>query len=75
MQDGLRPIVQMIHDAQALDYEDHFLPEGSICGECGKVIENYPGVERVLAARGYRYYNPDTHRVVTNAPIPFCHCQ
>ena len=50
------------------------IPETGLCPRCGDLVPNHPEVERVLASKGYKYYDPQQGRTVQRVPIRYCHC-
>ena len=45
---------------------------------CHKVLEDDPGVQEILAAHGYQYYDPETNKVIKTDRLrgfPFCRCE
>ena len=52
------------------------LPDDGICENklCLKVRRDHPGNERILALRGFHWYDPRTRRMVHRVPVPYCRC-
>ena len=59
----------------ALPDDGIFIPDDGVCSCCGGLMRNHAGVEKVLAARSLKYYNPENGRMVIKAGIPYCRCQ
>ena len=60
---------------QDIPDEAKYLPEDGICPECLRLVRNHPGVEKVLAARRLKYYDPDKHQMVIKVAVPYCICR
>jgi len=63
-----------LHRLDHIPEEVRHIPDDGICGECDRLLKHHPGVNRVLAARGYQYYDPDTGKLVIKVGIPYCRC-
>ena len=50
------------------------VPEDGICPRCDRLMRNHAGVEQLLAARGLKYCDPETGRMVVTGGIPYCRC-
>lgn len=59
---------------QPPDNDGLYMPDDGICAVCDKLARNHSGVERLLAARGLKYSDPDSGRTILRAAIPYCRC-
>ena len=63
-------------DAQdAVPADGKNIPDDGVCVGCDRLKRDHPGVERVLAIRKLKYFNPETGAVVIRAGIPYCRCK
>ena len=53
---------------------DH-VPDDGICAVCERLVRGHSGVERLLAARGIQYYDPERNRMVRRGAVPYCKCE
>ena len=51
-----------------------YIPEGSVCVVCDRLIRNTPGLAKLLAARGFEYFDPDRGVMIKRVPVPWCLC-
>jgi len=51
-----------------------YIPEDGLCLTCGRLINGHDGVEKVLSARGIRYWDEEKQERVTVGAIPICRC-
>lgn len=50
------------------------LPDDGICPTCNRLARHHPGVEKLLAARSLKYFDPEKERMIIKAGIPYCRC-
>jgi hypothetical protein len=50
------------------------VPDDGICAVCDRLVRDHPGVEKLLAARGLKYWDEGRMRMVVKAGIPYCRC-
>ena len=73
--EGLSDLFQKyLHRLDHIPEDVRYIPDDGLCGECDRLYKNHPGVNRVLAARGYQYYDTDTGKLVIKVGIPYCRC-
>ena len=51
------------------------VPADGVCSGGDRLKRDHEGVERVLAIRKLKYFNPDMRRMVVKAGLPYCNCQ
>ena len=51
-----------------------YIPEDGICPDCSRLLRDHPGVNRVLAARGFMNYDEDNDKYTYNQPVQRCEC-
>jgi DNA replication protein DnaC len=56
-----------------LPEEARFVPDDGICPDCDLLVRGHPGVEKLLALRGLKYYDDKLNKVV-NRGVPYCRC-
>lgn len=62
----------------AFDFDtpvDYYIPEDGICEGCDRLKRNHPGVAKVLALKGYEYFDPIRGGMVYKVGIPYCTCE
>lgn len=55
--------------------DGRYIPEDGICEGCNRLKHNHSGVEKVLAIRGFRYFDPDKGEMVNKVAVPYCTCK
>jgi len=58
----------------AFPAEARYVPEDGVCETCDKLKRDHPGVERMLAIRKLKYFDPEKGVVVFRGGIPYCKC-
>jgi DNA replication protein DnaC len=51
-----------------------YIPDDGVCEDCLRIKRDHPGVNRVLAARGFMRYDEDNDKYVYAQPVPRCEC-
>ena len=52
-----------------------YIPEDGVCPNCDRLLRDHPGVNRVLSARGFMYYDEDNDKYIYNQPVRRCDCK
>ena len=52
-----------------------FIPEDGICPTCSRLVRDHPGVNRVLAARGFMHYDEDNDKYIYTTGVQRCACE
>lgn len=60
---------------ESVSADGRYLPDDGVCPVCDWLRRDHPGVEKVLAIRGLKYFDPDKGRMVIKGAIPYCRCK
>ena len=52
-----------------------YIPEDGVCPNCDRLLRDHPGVNRVLSARGFMYYDEDNDKYIYKQPVQRCECE
>ena len=73
----MQPLSESMHSflkaIENLPEEARFVPDDGICPDCDLLVRGHPGVEKLLALRGLKYYDDKLNKVV-NKGVPYCRC-
>ena len=73
----MQPLSESMHSflkaIENLPEEARFVPDDGICPDCDLLVRGHPGVEKLLALRGLKYYDDKLNKVV-NRGVPYCRC-
>jgi len=70
LSESMRSFLEKIEN---LPEEARFVPDDGICPDCDLLVRGHPGVEKLLALRGLKYYDDKLNKVV-NRGVPYCRC-
>jgi DNA replication protein DnaC len=70
LSESMRSFLEAIEN---LPEEARFVPDDGICPDCDLLVRGHPGVEKLLALRGLKYYDDKLNKVV-NKGVPYCRC-
>ena len=59
---------------EGLPADVKYIPEDGVCPNCSRLVREHPGVNRVLAARGFMYYDEDNYKYIYKQPVQRCEC-
>jgi len=72
---SLREILSKFNSGlEGLPADVKYIPEDGVCPNCSRLVREHPGVNRVLAARGFMYYDEDNDKYTYKQPVQRCEC-